>query len=88
MVVVAPSARGEGTQCPRIGLTVSRRVGGAVLRNRIKRRIREWFRTHRELLPSGVDLVVIARRGAGELDSREVAACLSELVAEVSGGRR
>ncbi len=45
----------------RLGLSVSRRVGGAVLRNRWKRLIREAFRTSRLRLPEGLDLVVIPR---------------------------
>lgn len=51
----------------RLGVTASRKVGGAVVRNRVKRRIREVFRLHRELLPDASDVVVIARPGAGEL---------------------
>jgi ribonuclease P protein component len=45
----------------RIGLSVSRKVGGAVQRNRWKRRLREAFRLNREKLPRGVDLVVIPK---------------------------
>jgi ribonuclease P protein component len=45
----------------RLGITVSRQVGQAVRRNRIKRLIRELFRTHRELFPSTADIVVIAK---------------------------
>jgi ribonuclease P protein component len=57
----------------RIGITVSRRIGGAVVRNRVKRRVRETFRLAlRPLLPPGTDLVVIARAGAGQLDSHSL----------------
>lgn len=46
---------------PRLGLTVSRKVGKATRRNRWKRLIREAFRLNRHRLPQGVDLVVIPR---------------------------
>jgi ribonuclease P protein component len=49
---------------PRLGLSVSRKVGGAVVRNRWKRTIREAFRLSRPWLPEGVDLIVIPRQGA------------------------
>jgi len=51
----------------RLGVTVSRKVGNAVVRNRVKRRIREWFRRtgHSEL--AGLDVVVIARTSAATL---------------------
>jgi ribonuclease P protein component len=45
----------------RLGLSVSRRVGNAVVRNRWKRRLREAFRLLRQDLPAGFDLVVIVR---------------------------
>ena len=48
----------------RLGLSVSRKVGGAVLRNRWKRLLREAFRLNRNRLPEGIDLVVIPRSGA------------------------
>lgn len=48
----------------RVGVVASTAaVGNAILRNRAKRRLREIFRRHQELVPSGVDLLLIARRG-------------------------
>ena len=51
---------------PRIGITVSRKVGNSVLRNRIKRMVREFFRNNRTLFPSA-DYNIIARTGAVNL---------------------
>jgi ribonuclease P protein component len=56
----------------RLGVTVSRKVGGAVVRNRIKRRVREVFRRDPERLMPRHDLVVIARAGAGTVPQGEV----------------
>jgi ribonuclease P protein component len=70
-LLVAPQ---ETPAAARLGLVVSRRVGGAVQRNRVKRLCRECFRGWRGLLPQGVDLIVIAREGAPELDLAAVRA--------------
>lgn len=64
----------------RLGITVSRKVGNAVVRNRFKRRIRAWFRAHREELAAPVDLVVIARAPAGKLSLAELDLRLRELL--------
>lgn len=48
----------------RLGLTVSKKVGGAVVRNRVKRWLRECYRQRRDEFPSSLDLVVVARPAA------------------------
>lgn len=54
----------NGLAHPRLGLSVSRKLGGAVVRNRWKRLLREAFRLSGTRLPSGIDLVVIPHPGA------------------------
>jgi ribonuclease P protein component len=51
----------NGLAYPRLGISASRRLGGAVVRNRWKRLLREAFRLARSELPAGIDLVVIPR---------------------------
>ena len=53
---------------------VTKKVGNSPQRSRIKRVCREAFRTWPELVPDGIDLVVIARSGAAELGLEEVRA--------------
>jgi ribonuclease P protein component len=68
-------AAGERADAPwRAGVVVTRKLGGAVERNRIKRVCRECFRKTRDLFPDGVDVVVIARAGAHLLSQGEVLA--------------
>lgn len=52
-----------------MGITVSGKVGNSVIRNRIKRQVREFFRRRRAALPHGVDFLVIARKSAVNLPS-------------------
>ena len=64
----------------RLGITASRKVGGAVVRNRFKRRIRAWFRARRSDFPADLDLVVIARRSGAVLSLNELDFRLSKLL--------
>ncbi|MAG32544.1 MAG: ribonuclease P protein component [Deltaproteobacteria bacterium] len=65
----------------RLGITASRKVGNAVVRNRFKRRIREWFRLRRSALGGDFDVVVIARRSGAKLGLVELDARLARLLA-------
>jgi ribonuclease P protein component len=60
-VVRALTDAGEGPA--RIGIVTPRKLGGAVVRNRVRRRVREVLRTHQEQLPEGSWIVIYPKRG-------------------------
>lgn len=66
----------------RLGLVVSRKVGQAVTRNRVKRLIREFFRSNRRRFPQGMQLVVIARPSSESLDGHACAAELADMLGQ------
>jgi ribonuclease P protein component len=64
--------RRNGLGYSRLAVVASRKVGPAVVRNRVKRRLRELFRRNKALLKEPTDLIVIARPGSGNAPWDEV----------------
>ena len=64
--------RKNGTARSRYGITVGSKIGKAVVRNRIRRRLREIYRLHEAALPAGWDIVAVARTRAVEASYAEL----------------
>jgi ribonuclease P protein component len=84
--------RAGGDEGPRLGISVGRKVGGAVDRNKVKRLLRETFWNAADGLPEGHDFVIVARPDAGPLAAERgeegVAEALAELLAEAGMGEK
>lgn len=64
----------------KLGLVVSRKVGKATVRNRVKRQLREFFRLHRSEMPPDVQLVIIARPSSATLGFHQCAATMRQIL--------
>lgn len=67
----------------RLGLTVTKRTGNAVTRNRIKRKLRDAFRRRRSEIPQGIDLVINARRSVLDTTSEQLERDLVDAIVEL-----
>jgi ribonuclease P protein component len=76
-------AAGEPVDQPRLGIAIPKKVGGAVVRNRIKRQLREIWRARLDRLPQNADFVLVARPGLAEAAEAQGFTWLSERVDEV-----
>jgi ribonuclease P protein component len=81
-VLAHPMEKGTAaTRSSRLGVTVSRKVGGSVVRNRVKRLVREAFRRRKALFPRGVDLVFVAKKQAVDVTYEQVSGEIEKLCA-------
>ena len=79
LALVLPNATGQ----TRIGLTVSNKVGNSVVRNKIRRRLRELYLKRQQLMPKGIDLVVIARNSAAQADFATMTRAFERVTSEL-----
>ncbi len=69
--------RRNGTETSRLGLTVSTKLGHAVVRNRVRRRLREVYRREEATLRTGFDIVIVARSAAVEAEFSQLVRAFS-----------
>ncbi len=62
------------------GITIMSKIGKAVKRNRLKRRLKAWFHNNQDILPRGLKINLIAKPGATDLDWTEVCREMSGLI--------
>jgi ribonuclease P protein component len=76
----------RGTCIVRLGLAVGKTVGSAVVRNRVKRRLRELFRRHKALVPGGYDLFVRAVPASAAATYAQLLAAWTEAITTLRAG--
>ena len=76
---------GNSDGVKRLGITVTKKTGNAVFRNRTKRLIREFFRRNKDLFPAGHDVVVMAKKNTPPLTYQETERELTELFTRKAG---
>jgi ribonuclease P protein component len=79
-------AQNSSMQAPRLGITVTKKTGNAVVRNRIKRLVRETFRKNRHILTHNCDINVIAKRQVRDHSNQQCVDALMALFKRLSEG--
>lgn len=79
-LLICYASPADGIGLPRIGIAVGRHVGNAVVRNQVKRRIREAVRSFYGKIQPGVDLVLIARPAASKAAYADLARAVDSLI--------
>lgn len=70
----------NGLGITRLGITVSKKIGNSVKRNKVKRLIREFFRLYKASFPQGYDFVIAAKKGAYGLEFWKIREELGEII--------
>ncbi len=76
--------RGNQLDCCRLGITVTRQVGKANTRNRIKRLAREYFRLNRHGFEKKLDISIIAKRECAELPNHAITRSLGKIFVRIA----
>ena len=84
LIITQLNERGES----RLGVTVSSKVGNAVIRNRVKRLLRECFRRYRHQIVPNQDVLIIARNSAADLSWYDVESEIRDILIENRGRRK
>ncbi|NLO48551.1 MAG: ribonuclease P protein component [Clostridiales bacterium] len=73
----------NGYNANRLGITVGSKVGNAVIRNRVRRRLKEIYRISEDMFSKGWDLVLVSRVRAGEADFKEIRSDFLQVAAKL-----
>jgi ribonuclease P protein component len=79
--------RSGNKECARFGITVSKKVGNAVMRNRVKRWLREAIRHHHHIVQMPIDVVFIASPRSARSNYRSIEMDVSEALKQIAGVR-